>query len=150
MIVGKLLVLLVRGYQVGISPLLPASCRYYPTCSAYAVEAIERHGAAPTSTNLYVARSVATTVESALIEGGRAASESTTGTIGAVAGTGCTAAGGATRASRVAGATAVLSARPVGTGAGGKITGVRPTTAAVSTNARIMRFSIRLLVTVVA
>lgn len=46
MIVGKLLILLVRGYQVGISPLLPASCRYYPTCSAYAVEAIERHGAA--------------------------------------------------------------------------------------------------------
>jgi hypothetical protein len=45
-IVGKLLILLVRGYQVGISPLLPASCRYYPTCSAYAVEAIERHGAA--------------------------------------------------------------------------------------------------------
>ncbi|MEX1186242.1 MAG: membrane protein insertion efficiency factor YidD [Gemmatimonadaceae bacterium] len=44
--VGKLLILLVRGYQVGISPLLPASCRYYPTCSAYAVEAIERHGAA--------------------------------------------------------------------------------------------------------
>ncbi|HUR91907.1 MAG TPA: membrane protein insertion efficiency factor YidD [Gemmatimonadaceae bacterium] len=43
---GKLLILLVRGYQVGISPLLPASCRYYPTCSAYAVEAIERHGAA--------------------------------------------------------------------------------------------------------
>jgi len=43
---GKLLILLVRGYQVGISPLLPASCRYYPTCSAYAVEAIERHGPA--------------------------------------------------------------------------------------------------------
>ncbi|MEO6331157.1 MAG: membrane protein insertion efficiency factor YidD [Gemmatimonadaceae bacterium] len=43
---GKFLILLVRGYQVGISPLLPASCRYYPTCSAYAVEAIERHGAA--------------------------------------------------------------------------------------------------------
>jgi len=43
---GKLLIFLVRGYQVGISPLLPASCRYYPTCSAYAVEAIERHGPA--------------------------------------------------------------------------------------------------------
>jgi len=43
---GKLLIVLVRGYQVVISPLLPASCRYYPTCSAYAVEAIERHGAA--------------------------------------------------------------------------------------------------------
>ena len=39
------LVLLIRGYQVTISPLLPASCRYYPSCSAYAVEAIEKHGA---------------------------------------------------------------------------------------------------------
>lgn len=41
----KILVLLVRGYQVAISPLLPSSCRYYPSCSAYAVEALERHGA---------------------------------------------------------------------------------------------------------
>lgn len=39
------LVLLVRGYQVSISPLLPPSCRYFPSCSAYAVEALERHGA---------------------------------------------------------------------------------------------------------
>jgi len=37
-------ILLIRGYQVGISPLFPASCRYYPTCSAYAIEAFERHG----------------------------------------------------------------------------------------------------------
>lgn len=35
----------VRAYQVGLGPLLPASCRYYPTCSAYAIEALERHGA---------------------------------------------------------------------------------------------------------
>jgi len=35
----------VRLYQVGISPLLPASCRYVPSCSAYALEALERHGA---------------------------------------------------------------------------------------------------------
>ena len=40
-----LLVLLVRGYQVTLSPLLPPSCRYYPSCSAYAIEALERHGA---------------------------------------------------------------------------------------------------------
>jgi putative membrane protein insertion efficiency factor len=40
------LVFFVRAYQVGISPLLPASCRYYPSCSAYAIEALERHGAA--------------------------------------------------------------------------------------------------------
>jgi putative membrane protein insertion efficiency factor len=35
----------VRAYQLLISPLLPPSCRYLPTCSEYAVEAIERHGA---------------------------------------------------------------------------------------------------------
>ena len=40
-----LFVLFVRAYQVGISPLLPASCRYYPSCSSYAIEALERHGA---------------------------------------------------------------------------------------------------------
>ena len=41
----QLLIALVRGYQVAISPLLPPACRYYPSCSAYAVEALERHGA---------------------------------------------------------------------------------------------------------
>ena len=40
-----MLVLLVRGYQVALSPLLPSSCRYYPTCSHYAIEALEKHGA---------------------------------------------------------------------------------------------------------
>lgn len=40
-----ILILFVRGYQVSISPLLPASCRYFPSCSAYAAEALERHGA---------------------------------------------------------------------------------------------------------
>ena len=39
------LVLLVRGYQVSLGNLLPPSCRYYPSCSAYAIEALERHGA---------------------------------------------------------------------------------------------------------
>jgi len=34
----------IRVYQLAISPLLPPSCRYHPTCSAYAVEAFERHG----------------------------------------------------------------------------------------------------------
>jgi len=36
--------LIVRIYQYGISPLTPASCRYTPTCSHYAVEAIQKHG----------------------------------------------------------------------------------------------------------
>jgi uncharacterized protein len=39
------LILLVRTYQIALSPLLPASCRYYPSCSTYAIEALERHGA---------------------------------------------------------------------------------------------------------
>ena len=34
----------VRFYQRFISPALPASCRYHPTCSAYAVTALEMHG----------------------------------------------------------------------------------------------------------
>jgi uncharacterized protein len=41
----QLMILAVRGYQVSISPLLPASCRYHPSCSQYAIEAFERHGA---------------------------------------------------------------------------------------------------------
>lgn len=41
----RFLVLLVRAYQVSIGPRLPSSCRYFPTCSAYAIEALEKHGA---------------------------------------------------------------------------------------------------------
>ena len=40
----RLATLPVFGYRYLISPLLPASCRYQPTCSAYAIEAVERHG----------------------------------------------------------------------------------------------------------
>ncbi len=40
-----LLILGVRLYQVALSPLLGGSCRYFPSCSAYAIEALERHGA---------------------------------------------------------------------------------------------------------
>jgi putative membrane protein insertion efficiency factor len=36
---------LIRGYQLVLSPLFPPSCRYLPSCSDYAVEAIGRHGA---------------------------------------------------------------------------------------------------------
>jgi len=43
--VRHVLIFFVRAYQVGLSPLLPASCRYYPSCSAYAVEALAKHGA---------------------------------------------------------------------------------------------------------
>ena len=36
---------LIRGYQLLLSPFLGPTCRFYPTCSAYASEAIEAHGA---------------------------------------------------------------------------------------------------------
>jgi hypothetical protein len=37
---------LLRAYQYALRPLLGANCRFYPSCSDYAREAIERHGAA--------------------------------------------------------------------------------------------------------
>ncbi|MCB0464745.1 MAG: membrane protein insertion efficiency factor YidD [Aequorivita sp.] len=37
-------VLLIKGYQNFISPILPSSCRYTPTCSHYAIEALQTHG----------------------------------------------------------------------------------------------------------
>lgn len=43
--VGTALLAALRFYQRAISPALPPRCRFYPSCSAYAVEAIERHGA---------------------------------------------------------------------------------------------------------
>ena len=39
-----LLVLPIRGYQAAISPLTPATCKFHPSCSAYAVTALRRHG----------------------------------------------------------------------------------------------------------
>jgi hypothetical protein len=41
----QLLILFVRAYQVVLSPHLPAACRYYPSCSHYAIEALQKHGA---------------------------------------------------------------------------------------------------------
>jgi len=43
-LLAKFFILLIRIYQYTISPLLPPSCRYVPTCSAYGVEAITKHG----------------------------------------------------------------------------------------------------------
>jgi putative membrane protein insertion efficiency factor len=41
----RVLAALIRGYQLGLSPLLPPSCRFTPSCSQYALEAVSRHGA---------------------------------------------------------------------------------------------------------
>ena len=41
----KLLLALIRRYRRDISPYTPPSCRFVPTCSAYALEAVEVHGA---------------------------------------------------------------------------------------------------------
>lgn len=40
----KVLILIIKGYKKYISPLLPASCRFYPTCSTYAIQAINKYG----------------------------------------------------------------------------------------------------------
>ncbi|GAB2024242.1 membrane protein insertion efficiency factor YidD [Lactovum odontotermitis] len=42
----KFLIAFVHVYQRFISPILPPSCRYYPTCSNYMIKAIQKHGAA--------------------------------------------------------------------------------------------------------
>lgn len=42
----SLLILPIRGYRYAISPLMASHCRFYPSCSAYAEEALARHGAA--------------------------------------------------------------------------------------------------------
>ncbi len=41
----RVMLLLIRAYQLGISPMFAPSCRYHPSCSAYAHAAIHRHGA---------------------------------------------------------------------------------------------------------
>jgi hypothetical protein len=43
----RVVLMLLTGYKRWISPLLPAACRYYPSCSDYMAEAVRRHGALP-------------------------------------------------------------------------------------------------------
>jgi putative membrane protein insertion efficiency factor len=40
----KLLLLVIKGYQLVLSSVLPSRCRFYPSCSQYSAEAIEHHG----------------------------------------------------------------------------------------------------------
>ncbi|AXT48979.1 membrane protein insertion efficiency factor YidD [Chromobacterium rhizoryzae] len=42
---SRLFVLLIRFYQLAISPWLAPRCRFQPTCSSYAIEAVKKHGA---------------------------------------------------------------------------------------------------------
>jgi len=42
---ARFLLMLIKGYRVAVSPWLPPACRYTPSCSAYAEEAIRRYGA---------------------------------------------------------------------------------------------------------
>ena len=43
-ILGWGITAIIRGYQLCVAPILPPSCRFYPSCSHYAAEAVERHG----------------------------------------------------------------------------------------------------------
>jgi putative membrane protein insertion efficiency factor len=45
MSLSRILMGLIKGYQYLLSPLFGQQCRYYPTCSQYALDAIEQHGA---------------------------------------------------------------------------------------------------------
>jgi putative membrane protein insertion efficiency factor len=42
---SKVLVLLIQAYRYTLSPMLGRSCRFFPSCSEYAIEALQRHGA---------------------------------------------------------------------------------------------------------
>ena len=41
----RILIAVLRGFKILISPLLPSACRFYPTCSEYMLDAISKHGA---------------------------------------------------------------------------------------------------------
>ena len=42
--ISELLIIIIKFYKLVLSPLLPSACRFYPTCSVYAIDALQRHG----------------------------------------------------------------------------------------------------------
>lgn len=42
---ARVLIAFLRFYQIFVSPVLPGSCRFYPTCSSYSLESIRKYGA---------------------------------------------------------------------------------------------------------
>jgi uncharacterized protein len=40
----RILIVILKGYKLYLSPLLPSACRFYPTCSEYMMDAIAKHG----------------------------------------------------------------------------------------------------------
>jgi len=44
-VIARVMILIARAWQIGPSRILPSSCRYAPSCSAYAIEALSRYGA---------------------------------------------------------------------------------------------------------
>ena len=49
---AQALMLLVRGYRFFLSPWLGSACRFEPTCSAYSLQALDKHGAAPAGSEI--------------------------------------------------------------------------------------------------
>ncbi|MEE9548978.1 MAG: membrane protein insertion efficiency factor YidD [Candidatus Binatia bacterium] len=43
-LVKRVIILLLNGYRHYLSPLLPPTCRFFPSCSGYTLEAVQRHG----------------------------------------------------------------------------------------------------------
>lgn len=43
-IIGFIIIKIIRGYQIFISPIKGPTCKYYPSCSSYMIQALQKHG----------------------------------------------------------------------------------------------------------